>query len=200
MVQLAAHVLHSLIRLPQNDLPAQLSELPLVALTIHMPTPFMQVLPHSVSEEEKLKFHNALLMGGDILPQCVADAIRTLRFVTLAGPRRTTGDEDRARATSATQDRGMPGPMLLYSDSALNEEEVDPAGFEQELRMTWLQRAGKRDVVRTWRVIHDGDARRLEPMTNGERMRLKKYMENASVEKIERAHGKLFPHSYTGRY
>ncbi|KAI0749256.1 hypothetical protein C8Q80DRAFT_1119587 [Daedaleopsis nitida] len=93
----------SLTRIAQNDLPAQLSALSLVALTIHMPTPSMQVLPHTASQEEELQFIKALLTGSDVLPQGVADAIRTLRFVTLAGPRRTTEDEDRTRvAMTAT--------------------------------------------------------------------------------------------------
>ncbi|KAI0749255.1 hypothetical protein C8Q80DRAFT_1269156 [Daedaleopsis nitida] len=169
-----------------NNLPDQLSYMRLVALTVYMPSLY-QTPSYTLSEWRKKKYFNTLYTCADVLPQRLADAIPTLRFFTLVGPRMPTAGERDSRATAAmttTARAVVHNPVI----DGIPEVPVDLDAFEHDLQVPGPYTPA-RTVVRGWRVVHDGDARRLERMTNREMRHVADFVAYASFEELECAYG-----------
>ena len=132
------------------------------------------------------QFDEAMLRGGAVLPQGVAYAIPTLRFIMLAGPRAIT-ESDKMEA-EMDEAGGRKGRIVTYDEDG--DEEPDPDALEEELR--WARRPGERTTIRTWRVVRARDERRLELLTNREAARMQEWVKNAAFDEIERVHGEHF--------
>lgn len=169
----------------QQQLPGTLSELSLAYLQIWLPINVARKQEAELTDEWRTHQKNfdaaMLVQGGALLPQAIADALRTLRYFKLAARREATeGDEIGDRDRSARRKERI----VTYDEDG--DEEPDPDAYEEEL--LWGRVPGERTTIRTWRIVHDGDARHLQLLTNGEAAQMQHFMENASFEEIERAH------------
>ncbi|KAI0787297.1 hypothetical protein C8Q74DRAFT_596141 [Fomes fomentarius] len=168
-----------------EQLPGILNELSLAYLQIWLPSNVSGTQEAQLTDEERThqkEFDAAMLLqGGTLLPRAIADALRTLRYLKLVARREATeGDEIEDRERSARRKERI----VTYDEDG--DEEPDPDAYEEEL--PWGRAPGERTTIRTWRIVHDGDARHLQLLTNREAARVQRFMENASFEEIELAH------------
>ncbi|KAI0707005.1 hypothetical protein C8Q76DRAFT_800376 [Earliella scabrosa] len=170
-----------------DNLPQTLNSLRLILLSIWLPINVLRPPdgPYMTDEDRarERQFDEAMLRGGAVLPQGVADAIPTLRFIMLAGPRAIT-ESDKMEA-EMDEAGGRKGRIVTYDEDG--DEEPDPDALEEELR--WARRPGERTTIRTWRVVRARDERRLELLTNREAARMQEWVKNAGFDEIERVHG-----------
>ncbi|KAI0749286.1 hypothetical protein C8Q80DRAFT_1161072 [Daedaleopsis nitida] len=146
--------------------PRMLRSLPLVALDMRLPR----------MERRPIALPSAVYACFEALPLRVADAIPTLKAFTLTATRPPT--ENDAQAPDA---RRQTQPVFSHDENGV--EGPDPDAFETVLRTDGL---GRQDIVRTWRIVHTEDGRVLESLTNRQAARLKRFLDDASLEDIQR--------------
>ena len=164
-------------------------------LSIQLPVKLLHYrayAPYPAQERARQEEMSAVIVGAtEILRQLTPQEITTLRYFALTGAWALTDEESEYQnppRNGSPEGHWWEGTRDS-EDSEDESSEQDEDAFEELERPQPQYLSRIRTSTRRWRVLHEGLETRLELLTIRDAGKVRRYIDEADIQGIERVHG-----------